>query len=152
MQTIQHLATNHAAGRRRSAFTLIEILIVVIIIGILASIVVPQFSSATNESRENSLRMNLFRVRTQLQIYRSQHNDNWPTFDDFAAQLTGQTDVDGNVGTDFGPYLGAIPLNPMTGSSTITDTLDYDPNTGDWYYNQNTGDFRSNDAAEHATL
>lgn len=152
MQKIHHLAKHRAAGRQLGAFTLIEILIVVIILGILASIVVPQFSSATQESRENSLRMNLFRLRTQLQIYRSQHNDNWPTFADFEAQLTGQTDIDGDVGTDFGPYLGVIPINPMTGHSTVTDTLDYDPNTGDWYYNENTGDFRSNDSAENAAL
>lgn len=38
-------------GRALRAFTLVEILIVVVILGILASIVVPQFASATQQSR-----------------------------------------------------------------------------------------------------
>ncbi len=38
-------------GERGAGFTLVEILIVVVILGILASIVVPQFASATQQSR-----------------------------------------------------------------------------------------------------
>ena len=40
---------------RKSGFTLIEILIVVIILGILAAIVIPQFSNASNDARKSSL-------------------------------------------------------------------------------------------------
>ncbi|MFG0314473.1 MAG: type II secretion system protein, partial [Phycisphaerales bacterium] len=38
----------------RSAFTLVEILIVVVILGILAAIVVPQFTGATDEARQST--------------------------------------------------------------------------------------------------
>jgi len=145
-------SANALMTRGRSAFTLVEILIVVIILGILASIVVPQFSNATAESRENSLRMNLFRVRTQLQIYNSQHNGQWPDLASFEDQLTAQTDVSGNAGTEFGPYITEVPVNPVTGNNAVGGVLDYDPNTSDWYYDETTGDFRANDSAEHAAF
>ena len=45
--------------RKNSGFTLVEILIVVVILGILAAIVIPQFSQASNEARESSLKSNL---------------------------------------------------------------------------------------------
>ena len=56
------------------AFTLIEILIVVVILGILAAIVIPQFTDASQQAMESS-------VVTQLQTLRSQielHNIQWP--------------------------------------------------------------------------
>lgn len=42
------------SGHRSRGFTLVEILIVVVILGILAAIVVPQFAGATEESRRAS--------------------------------------------------------------------------------------------------
>ena len=51
---------------RTTGFTLVELLIVVVI---LATIVVPQFLSAIDESRKNTLKINLHRVRTQIEVY-----------------------------------------------------------------------------------
>ncbi len=42
---------HHPLTRTRKAFTLVEILIVVVILGILAAIVVPQFIGSTQEAR-----------------------------------------------------------------------------------------------------
>jgi len=43
--------------RHSSAFTLVEVLIVVIILGILAAAIIPQFTSAADEGRTNSAAM-----------------------------------------------------------------------------------------------
>lgn len=132
------------------AFTLVELLIVVTILGILAAIVVPQFVSANSESRDSAMLMNLSRIRTQLQIYQSQHNGNWPTLANFANQLTMATNISGatapvgTAGYPLGPYLQAIPINPWIPSNSVAAT---GVGTSGWYYNEATGDFRPNDSA-----
>src|SRR4051794_36579461 len=97
-----------AGARARPAFTLIEILIVVVILGILATIVIPQFSNASMTARENMLKDELRYLRTQIVVYKAQHHDVAPgypagditqtaTADDFANQMVKHTDEKGNV-------------------------------------------------------
>lgn len=131
--------------RSQQAFTLVEILIVVVILGILAAIVVPQFVSASRDSRVSAVYTNVNRIRTQIEVYYQHHNDSYPTLADFAAQMTAGTDITGGPGTDFGPYLDEIPLNSFTGTRDITDGA---VGTSAWYYDEATGDFRANDSAE----
>ena len=54
-------------------FTLVELLIVVVILAILAGILVPQFSSATDDAKLSSLDTNLANVRSAIEIYYQQH-------------------------------------------------------------------------------
>src|SRR5262245_49632233 len=63
------------ARRSARAFTLVEILIVVVILGILATVVIPQFTSATHETRENTLKDCLRYLRTQVLVFKAQHRD-----------------------------------------------------------------------------
>jgi len=105
-----------------AGFTLVEILIVVVILGILAAIVIPQFTQASTEARENSLRANLQTIRSQIELYKIQHNDDAPTDNTtFANQMMGRTDQAGTVlaAGEFGPYLQAIPVNPFTNDNEI---------------------------------
>lgn len=64
-----------AATRTRlsKGFTLVELLIVVIILAILAAIVIPQFSSATTDTKEATLDSNLGGVRNAVELFKAQH-------------------------------------------------------------------------------
>ncbi len=102
--------------KRASGFTLIEILIVVIILGILAAIVIPQFTEASSEARESTLTSNLQTLRSQLGLYKVQHNDIYPdstTSATYELCLVEKTDVTGAAGADFGPYMQMVPDNPF---------------------------------------
>ena len=78
--------------KSRKGFTLVEILIVVIILGILAAIVIPQFTNASTDARKNSLSSQLQTMRSQFELYKLQHNDKLP----LVFQSTGtKTDVGG---------------------------------------------------------
>jgi general secretion pathway protein G len=52
-------------------FTLVELLIVIVILGILAAIVIARFAGATKESKEASLKGDLRTLRSSLEIYKS---------------------------------------------------------------------------------
>lgn len=114
------------------AFTLVEILIVVIILGILAAIVIPQFTNASQDARKSSLTSQLQTIRSQVELYKMQHRDAYPTSDGTLAGtwdwslLTSKTDENGDTGTGdtykFGPYLQAPPVNPIssTGATAMS--------------------------------
>ena len=131
---------------KRSAFTLVELMIVVIILGILAAVVIPQFTDASTDARLSSLTTNLATIRGQLELYKLQHNGTYPSLKDFEDQLTAGTAQDGTAGTDFGPYLQRIPNNPFTVGGTGNDvTSDAAAAAKAWYYNETTGEFKAND-------
>jgi len=127
----------------RKAFTLVELLIVVIILGILAAVVIPQFSDASSDAQMSSLTTNLATIRGQIELYKLQHNGNYPTAAKFVDQMTKKTNADGTTtGTPtLGPYLQTIPKNPFTNGNVIGT---------DWTYNETTGEFKA--AAPHNNL
>ena len=113
--------------RAKKGFTLIEILIVVVILGILAAVVIPQFTDASTDAKFSSLKSNLQTVRSQIQLYKINNLDTPPTLAGFTAAM---------VPT----YLQKVPDNPFSGGNTLAaDT------SGDWQYIEATGIFTAAD-------
>jgi general secretion pathway protein G len=121
---------------RRGAFTIIEILIVIVILGILAAVVLPQFSNASDIAKGNALKDDLRFLRTQILVFKAQHRDTppgypagsttaQPTEADFVAQLTRPTNERCAVGAaagpafPMGPYMPKMPLNPINGQTAV---------------------------------
>ena len=67
--------------KERRGFTLVEVLIVVVILGILAATVLPQFASTNDEAKESGVVQSLQTLRSQIQLYRFQHEGDLPDVD-----------------------------------------------------------------------
>lgn len=151
--------------RSRSGFTLVEILIVVVILGILAAIVVPQFTEASGEAKESRLLQDLQSVRSQIELYKLQHPNLLPgetTGVSFTQAMTGLTNADGTTASApgagvYGPYLQKIPSNPFVDPNAVqsveTGGSNPGPGGGDngWYFNTDIGAFYADDD-DHAAL
>jgi prepilin-type N-terminal cleavage/methylation domain-containing protein len=137
MTTIQTIRNGARAG-----FTLIEMLIVVVILGILAMVIIPQVSTSTDDAKLSTLQTNLSAMRNSVELYYAQHTSAYPgdvvpttkpndvttTALAFVAQLTRYTDANGNISNSksavykYGPYIkgSGLPTNPFNDLDTIT--------------------------------
>jgi general secretion pathway protein G len=144
------------ANARRTGFTLIEVLIVVVIMAVLAATIIPQFASSATDAKNSALKFNLHGLRQQIEMYKLQHNGAMPTIQNSSLpQLTSSTDVNGNIGAQgptypFGPYIqgGLLPANSIDGQTTVSATAVFPPtastSTGGWLYNAASGQIAPN--------
>jgi hypothetical protein len=90
-----------------------------------------------------TLQSNLQSLRSQIQLYRLQHNDNYPDFRAYPKweQLVRLTYADGTFVDEnalpalegarkMGPYFGSVPVNPLNGSVEVA-AVDGELNAGD---------------------
>ncbi|MFZ4574892.1 MAG: type IV pilin protein [Phycisphaerales bacterium] len=118
----------------RKAFTLVEILIVVVILGILAAIVVPQFTSATQDAQTGNIRAQLKSLQNQIELFKARSTDG--QYPDLVADGWGVM-IDPNSDGNFADgYIKSAPKNPFNNSTDITATAAADFG---WHYDQTTG-------------
>jgi general secretion pathway protein G len=125
---------------RPHAFTLVEILIVVVILGVLAAIVLPQFAGATAAARSSNTDALLHTLRSQVELYRAEHNDEAPTLAQLWTVMVSKTDINGNVDPNgrYGPYLVREPQNIFTNSVNVVAAGAATANDG-WEYDETNG-------------
>ena len=119
---------------RQRAFTLVELVMVVVIIGIVSAIAVPRMSSTATHASANAMQATLMNVRTAIECFYAEHN-RYPGYDPangsangdhFVKQLTMYSDASGNSNAThsatykFGPYLRKpFPVNLANNLATV---------------------------------
>ncbi len=103
---------SYLSRRARHGFTLIEILIVVVILGILAAIVIPQFTDAAAEASRSNLQSQLQTIRSQIELYNVQN----PATPYEAGTPTDAFFWDRLVQNN---YLQTLPKNPLQNGTTL---------------------------------
>ncbi len=95
--------------RAAAAFTLIEIMVVVIILGVLAATIIPQFMGTTHEAKVSAAKSDVAVLQTAVeQLYL--HMDRYPTTDEGLRLL-----VEAPAGDDKkwrGPYIKQLRSDP----------------------------------------
>ena len=146
---------------RHRAFSLVELVIVVIIIGTISAIAISRVSGAATGARDAALRGNLAALRSVIDVYAGEHGGTWPGADGddttLIGQLTKGTDTNGNVGATagvhiYGPYLRSIPplpVGPYTGATGVEMQTNNPPAANEnaglgWAYNYEVGKIIAN--------
>lgn len=160
--------------KNNGGFSLAEILIVIALLGILATVVLLNLGGSDVKAKEASLQSNLETLRTAVDLYRSDHGfypggtgdaDNGSlTSQLFMDKLTQYTDGTGNTSTSkttvfkYGPYLKEFPSEPFTSTTTVTIAATGESlletigtametstsGTGGWYYEVGSGNIIAN--------
>ena len=109
----------HLVSRRATGFTLIEIMVVVVILGILAALIVPKIISRPDEARISAARQDVATLAQALKLYKLD-NLAYPTTDQGLQALVNK------------PAAAPIPTNWKTGG--YVERLPKDPWGRDYRY------------------
>jgi general secretion pathway protein G len=133
-------------SKSRCAFSLVELVVVVMILGILGGIAAPKLLGTSHTATDNAVRHSLSVVRDAIDRFTADHN----------GQLPGAGNTEPSFLSDVGPYLrgGEMPWSTVTSAGTNQDTYILQPSdepgnnggvgTHAWCYDPATGEFHVN--------
>ncbi len=112
---------DHARRQPSPGFTLVELMIVVVIIGLLASIAIPNFISMQNRAKEAQIKNNMHILQVAVEDFAVQSDGIYP---DNAASTTLQGETVAQVCPG-----GVYPKNPFTQLPSVVQ-FDANPTAG----------------------
>ena len=135
------------------AFSLVELVIVLVIIGVIAAIAVPRLTRGATNASATALDANLAAMRNAIELFRAEHEGAFPTTANIVNQLTQFSDVTGtnfsataDVANNivFGPYLKSIPTLPVGAERGSVNIAAAAAAGVGWIYTQAGGTIKSN--------
>jgi len=94
--------------QKRRGFTLVELLVVLLILGVLVGLAVPRYMDAQRNARFRTFAANVREIQSTLEVYRMDKTSTGPAeYPDNLSELTS--------------YFTQPPINPYTGKSMVTD-------------------------------
>jgi general secretion pathway protein G len=125
-------------GRDRKAFTLVELVVVVLIIGIIAAVAAPRMFDTAKDARESSTRQSLIVLRDAIELYNSR-NSAYPTVAALKTALATYLN---------GPF-PAVQIGNNRNADVVASTQDPiatpEAGTAGWVYNPTTGSISVNE-------
>lgn len=137
--------------KARNGFSLVELVVVIMILGILAAVAAPRLLSTSSAAVDNGLKQTLAVIRNAIELYAADHGGSLPPSDSAA-----------NFRTALEDYLRgtfpACPVGPTADDAAESIDIEFGTATAGsaaptkgWYFNTTTGDFFVNFNGQSAT-
>ena len=142
-------------SKHHRGFSLIELVIVVVIMGIISAIAIPRLSRGARNAGASAVKGNLATLRNAIELYAAEHDGNYPGAT-IALQLTQYSNATGGTTSAtktatevYGPYLKEIPPLPVgtNKDDANIDVVSATPTgltTNGWWYSAATQTIRAN--------
>lgn len=97
-------------GKKQKGFTLLELMVVVVIVGVLGALIVPNFMDRPNEARVSAAKTDISSLMQALKLYKLD-NHRFPSAEQGLNALTVKP-VGGSVPANWKQYLDKLPNDP----------------------------------------
>lgn len=137
----------HNLHRSPNGFSLIELVMVIVIIGVIGAIAIPRMSSAADNAAKNAVVGDHSTLQKALDLYETEHEGvkvhvGAGGLKTIYFRLLKKSDLDGTVNPSgiYGPYINGIPANKINGLNAIRrNGAAAGANTHGWRYDTATG-------------